>query len=98
MLSSHYSPSKQVILGDLNDLIRKYSNQKKGVLSFREKYPSCVNFVLSESGSITEAATKLFSGLRWFESQDVDVILTELLPEEGLGRAINDRLRRASFK
>jgi len=29
---------------------------------------------------------------------DVDLILAELLPEEGLGRAINDRLRRASVR
>lgn len=98
MLSSHYSPSKKLILGDIPSLVKKYGNQKKGVLSFTEKYPSCVNFVLSESGSLTEAATKLFSGLRWFDSQDVELILAELLPEEGLGRAINDRLRRASFK
>ena len=98
MLSSHYAPKKKVILGDLDTLIRLHAKEKKGVLSFKENYPSYVNFVLSESGSVNEAATKLFSALRWFESQDVDVILAELVPEKGLGRAINDRLKRASYK
>jgi L-threonylcarbamoyladenylate synthase len=98
MLSSHYAPKKKVILGDLETLIRLHAREKKGVLSFKENYPSYVNFVLSESGSVNEAATKLFSALRWFESQNVDVILAELVPDRGLGRAINDRLKRASYK
>lgn len=98
MLSSHYSPTKQVILGDIAELIEIHSDAKKGVLSFSKNYPNFSNFVLSENGNLSEAATKLFTGLRWFESQDIDVILTELVPDEGLGKAINDRLKRASYK
>ena len=98
MLSSHYSPSKRVILGNIDKLIADHPNDKKGVLSFSKRYPDFSNFVLSENGNLSEAATKLFTGLRWFELQNVDVILTELVPDQGLGRAINDRLKRASYK
>lgn len=97
MLSSHYSPSVPVYLGHIDELISDFKDKKKGILSFSKNYPSFANFVLSENGDLIEAATRLFSGLRWFESQKVEVILTELVPEYGLGRAINDRLRRASY-
>lgn len=97
MLSSHYSPTKRVILGNIDELLKSHSNERKGVLSFSKKYPNFSNFVLSEKGDLAEAATRLFAGLRWFESQDIEVILTELVPNEGLGMAINDRLKRASY-
>lgn len=97
MLSNHYSPSKKVVLGKIEELIEEFAEEKKGVLSFSKNYPKFSTFVLSENGDLSEAATKLFVGLRWFESLDIDVILTELVPDEGLGRAINDRLRRASY-
>jgi L-threonylcarbamoyladenylate synthase len=42
-----------------------------------------------------EAASKLFNALRSFNKADIDVIWVHELPEVGLGRAINDRLRRA---
>ena len=97
MLISHYSPSKQVVLGNIEQLILAYPGRKKGVLSFSKKYPDFSNFVLSENGDLSEAATRLFTGLRCFESQDIDLIITELVPDTGLGRAINDRLNRASY-
>jgi len=52
--------------------------------------------VLSTSGNLNEAAQKLFSALRELDAIDIDIILTELVPDNGLGRAINDRLRRAA--
>ena len=54
--------------------------------------------MLSENASLEEAAMNLFTGLRWFENQEVDLILTEFVPDIGLGKAINDRLKRASYK
>jgi L-threonylcarbamoyladenylate synthase len=43
-----------------------------------------------------EAAANLFQFLRDFDQMPIDTIVTELLPPEGLGRAINDRLLRAA--
>ncbi len=54
-------------------------------------------FVLSPSGNVSEAARQLFLALRYLDVLPIEVILTELVPETGLGKAINDRLTRASF-
>jgi len=51
--------------------------------------------VLSPSGDLREAAANLFAALHRLDSAGLDLILAEPVPEEGLGRAIMDRLRRA---
>ena len=100
MLSSHYAPRKKVILGDIADYIKAYNPQEIGIISFTEVFPDIPaehQVVLSPIGSVPEAARNLFSALRYLDIQLVKVILAELVPEEGLGRAVNDRLRRAAF-
>lgn len=52
--------------------------------------------MLSEDGDLAMAARNLFAVLRELDHSDCDVIVAEEFPNEGLGRAINDRLRRAS--
>ena len=99
MLKSHYSPMKDVVLGDIESLLKEYNPEEVAVLSWKEVYrqvPESRQFVLSAKGDLAEAASRLFQGLRYLDSQDVKLILTELLPETGLGRAINDRLRRSA--
>ncbi len=97
MLISHYSPSKSVVLGNIDELVKKHQEDKIGILSYHNKYQRYPNFVMSENASLEEAAANLFTGLRWFETQDIDLVITEKVPDEGLGRAINDRLKRASI-
>lgn len=65
---------------------------KKNTIVFRGNN----GVILSEQGDLMEAARNLFAGMRRLDSQPLDVILAELLPERDLGRAINDRLRRAA--
>lgn len=99
MLKSHYAPSKPLIVGDLVDLIPHYAHTKVGVISFRNTFsqvPEDHQRVLSASGDLNEAAQRLFSVLRQLDQLPVGVILAELVPNRGLGRAINDRLIRAS--
>ena len=43
-----------------------------------------------------EAAINLFKMLRLADDSDADLIITQYLPEIGLGKAINDRLKRAA--
>jgi L-threonylcarbamoyladenylate synthase len=52
--------------------------------------------VLSETGNMLEAAAQLFETLHHLDRPDVQQIHAQLVPETGLGAAINDRLRRAS--
>ena len=51
---------------------------------------------LSTTGNLREAATNLFRQLRELDHASLDCIVAEALPEEGLGAAIMDRLRRAA--
>lgn len=96
-LASHYAPKKPLIVGDVRLLAEKFSNKKKGVIVFKE-YQNILQdevILLSEKGSLHEAASNLFKALRHFDKSDCEIILAEYFPEEGLGRAINDRLKRA---
>ena len=99
MLDVHYSPSTKLIIGNIPNLINKYGDQRPAILSFSEDYShenhidSCM--VLSPSQSLDEAAKNFFGTLRMIDDQGFSLILSEFVPEEGLGRAINDRLRRA---
>ena len=94
-LKSHYAPRKQLIIGDIDELIKKNSNKKIAILSFQKSYAEN-NLVLSPSGDLTEASKNLFSFLRKLDDGNADLILTEKLPDTFLGKAINDRLKRAS--
>lgn len=99
MLKSHYAPRKLLILGDIDENLSRFSHKKVGILAFRKKRrlpPGAREFVLSPSAKLAEAAQNLFIALRMLDESDVDVILAEKAPDEELGVAINDRLRRAA--
>ena len=99
MLRSHYAPTKKVVMGDIANLLTRYSLSEVGVISFQTHYPQLPpqqQMVLSEAGDITEAAQRLFAALRTLEKLPIRFILAEPVPDVGLGKAINDRLRRAS--
>jgi L-threonylcarbamoyladenylate synthase len=51
---------------------------------------------LSESGDLNEAAANLFGHLRALDASSARAIAVMPVPNEGLGEAINDRLRRAA--
>ncbi len=96
MLESHYAPRKPVLVGDVPLLVQQHTSDRIGVISFRERYDAHRCEVLSPNGDLSEAARHLFGALRSLDTSDCDVILAERFPDEGLGRAINDRLRRAA--
>lgn len=96
-LEKHYAPAKPFYLGDIDQLIKKHNLSRPGVLSFRTKNNQYANsFVLSASGDLHEAARNLFGMLRALDQLEVDGVVAEEVPDKGLGRAINDRLRRAA--
>ena len=51
---------------------------------------------LSARGDLIEAAANLFSHLRTLDAAGAAAIAVMPVPHEGLGEAINDRLRRAA--
>jgi L-threonylcarbamoyladenylate synthase len=96
-LQSHYAPKKKLRAGNLEQLLTQYKAVKVGILSYQKDRNAPYQYILSPSGDPDEAARNFFAGLRSLDALPVDVILAEYVPDVGLGRAINDRLRRASY-
>ncbi len=98
MLKSHYSPGVPVIIGSIREELKKLNGRKVGVISFGEVFHDAqVMQVLSPTRDVQQAAKGLFGALREMKVANIDIILTEKFPNEGLGRAINDRLERAAI-
>ncbi|TDC39875.1 L-threonylcarbamoyladenylate synthase [Micromonospora sp. KC213] len=72
--------------------------RRRGFLAFQEAPAAgyAAVEVLSSDGDVTEAAARLFDALHRLDAAGVTEIHAEPAPEEGVGRAINDRLRRAA--
>ena len=83
-------------VGDVGALVRRHAGKAIGVISFFTEYPVHCCEVLSVERDTAQAARHLFAALRELDASDCEVILAEEFPDEGLGRAINDRLKRAS--
>ena len=99
MHHSHYAPRTPVILGSVPELLEKWGPEDSAVLSFSTSYTGIAAgrmVVLSKKGDLREAASRLFSGLRQLDRLNLRRILAECVPDTGLGRAINDRLKRAA--
>src|SRR5690606_1912249 len=101
MIKSHYAPRVPLLLGEIEELLESQAGQRVGILSFSRRWPAsacALQVQLAPSGSLREAAAVLFAALRHLDSEELDVILAEPAPDEGLGRAINDRSRRAAAR
>ncbi|GAB2533462.1 L-threonylcarbamoyladenylate synthase [Spirosoma aerophilum] len=99
MLSSHYAPRKPLFL--LQPGQSPEPGERVGALAFREPFGGIQyqnQRVLSPTGDLNEAAKNLFAHLRALDSLDIDIIYAEPLPNQGLGWAMNDRLKRASVQ
>ena len=97
-LKSHYATNTPLYLGNINELLPEFAGKKIILINFQQYQPALAKeqqFLLTENGSNEEAAKNLFRVLREADQQQADVILAERLPDEGLGRAVNDRLERA---
>ena len=92
MLASHYAPALPLRL----DAVR--ARPGEALLAFGSDAPAGFGEVawLSRSGNLAEAAANLFAMLRRLDGPPFTGIAVMPIPEHGLGRAINDRLRRAA--
>lgn len=99
MLVSHYSPGIPLMLFDTKDQLVNHleliNKDSVGVLHLGRSIGATNEFLLSQSCDLKEAASRLFAGLRSFDPSKVKHILAHKVAQEGLGRAINDRLQRA---
>ena len=102
-LDKHYSPRKKINLIDLNNFDFDSIKIDFAWLGFGDnpKLPTnCTEVLnLSENGNTTEAAANLYSFIRKLDNNEKIIeIFSSFLPHQGLGDAINDRLKRAATK
>jgi L-threonylcarbamoyladenylate synthase len=92
MLVSHYAPKARLRL-DVDA-----PRPGEALLAFGPHAPAAagMSLNLSPRGDLIEAAAKLFSHLRALDASGAASIAVMKVPHEGLGEAINDRLRRAA--
>ena len=101
MLSRHYAPTTPLYLGESSALLTEAKYSEMVYIGFNQSHnhiPLGNQILLSKTGDYAEAAKNLFGALRQADKMQQKLIIANLLPEENLGRAINDRLRRAAVK
>jgi L-threonylcarbamoyladenylate synthase len=96
MLECHYAPHSRLRIVDEASV--HTAEPDAALLSFRGAriplgMPCCV---LSSAGNLREAAARLFSALHELDRPGIRTILAERVPDEGLGRAIMNRLGKAA--
>jgi L-threonylcarbamoyladenylate synthase len=91
-LRAHYAPKARLRLD------ADAPRQGEALLAFGPAAPATAAPMLNLSprGDLIEAAANLFSHLRALDAAGTDTIAVMPVPHEGLGEAINDRLRRAA--
>ena len=89
-LARHYAPAAPVRLD------ADAPRPGEAFLAFGAAPESPATFNLSPSRDLREAAARLFSALRAADALHPTAIAVAPIPEDGLGEAVNDRLRRAA--
>jgi L-threonylcarbamoyladenylate synthase len=101
MLARHYAPKTSTFLvDDVTAEVKKHSEKKIGVLVFKSSLnnENITEIILSRKGSMQEAAANLYAAMHELDSKNLDIIIAERFSEFSLGKSINDRLKRATFK
>jgi L-threonylcarbamoyladenylate synthase len=110
MKHRHYAPKAEVILveGTVSAVKNKiqeianaygFKDAKVGILATDETQKSYSAAVVKSVGSrfnLAIIAQNLFRSLRELDAENVDVIIAEGVPSEGMGLAVMNRLRKAS--
>ncbi len=90
MLSSHYAPKARLRLD------ADTAGPGEALLAFGPAPAAGNTLNLSPRGDLIEAAANLFAHLRALDASGAQRIAVMKVPHEGLGEAINDRLKRAA--
>jgi L-threonylcarbamoyladenylate synthase len=97
MVKHHYAPSTPLFFIDSAEKID--TSTSSGFIFFNDDFLNVANkVILSQSGNLEEAARKLYNTLHMMDSKGFKKIYIERFPEKGLGKTINDRLKRATLK
>jgi L-threonylcarbamoyladenylate synthase len=77
-----------------------YTNSDGFILFTKNNHveKSTQHFYLSEDGDMNEAAKNLYAALHDMDQKGFQRIFIEAFPNDGLGKTMNDRLKRATAK
>lgn len=98
----HYAPEARVQIVDAATVtadsppVSRHPKQKRAFIGLALPTATARYDLLLKCNDVNEYAQKLYAFFRRCEEHDVDVIECEEVPETGIGRALMDRLRRAS--
>ena len=95
MLASHYAPRTKVRL-NATSIVSGEALLAFGPGTLPGSDAAVVAMNLSSRSNLAEAAANLFGYLRSLDTANARAIAVMPIPDEGLGEAINDRLRRAA--
>ena len=98
-LPSHYAPKTPLRLIDNAESFAPAKDRRVGLLAWNASIPEegfAAVRTLSQRQDLREAAANLFRCLRELDELDLNLIVAERVPAQGLGAAILDRLERAS--
>lgn len=102
MLPQHYAPRTPIDFADARDVRPPAPSARCGLLALRRDLVPAHGWrateYLTEDGDLVHAAACLFEALHRLDALGLERIVAVALPDEGLGRAINDRLRRAGAR
>ena len=90
-LKLHYSPGIPIRLN-----VKKVKNNEAYLLIKKKRIVNSNHYFLSKKGDLREAAKNLYSTLRKIKKKNYKSIAVGRIPNKGLGKTINDRLKRAS--
>jgi L-threonylcarbamoyladenylate synthase len=102
MSPMHYAPRTRFQIVDcISNFILQNSTLHIGVLTLGKTAIAQSNTIcihLSIKGDLEEASTNLYKSMYDLDGMNLDCIIIEKFPEIGIGKSLNDRIHRASFR
>jgi L-threonylcarbamoyladenylate synthase len=100
MVKHHYAPkTKLTIVSDFSDINK---SADIGVILFNENKLAGIPFqnqvILAKNRDFTEASKNLYKAFYELDQLELNEIFIQFLPDSGIGKSINDRIRRAGLK
>ena len=107
MKYTHYSPNAEVyivsgdkenVVNEINKKIKENTsnNLKTGVMCLEENKYKYDGFCISLGKTLDEVGSNLFGTLIEMDNNNIDIIYSEEFPNEGVGRAIMNRLLKSA--
>ncbi len=97
-LKRHYATRKPLyVVDDIEEAMLSFRDKKVSAMLFETKQIKANKvYLLSHNYNLSEIAINLFEMMNKADEDNSEIILVERIKEEGIGKAIADRLRRAS--